>query len=89
MQLTKKDVLRGLLKLGAISQGSRHKKCKVVIDGKCVSVFTVPSNDNYDDVLIGFVSRPLAVGHHEFGDICKCTKGLDWYRAHLAGSGKL
>jgi hypothetical protein len=89
MQLKRRTVLKGLQKLGTVSQGRKHEKCRVVIDGKVVTTFPIPSSDNYGDVLIGIVARALAVGNRELSDICECTKGLQWYRDHLTSAGKL
>jgi hypothetical protein len=89
MQLKRRDVRTGLAKLGTISQGGNHEKCRVVLDGKCVAVFPIPSNGDFDDKLISLVSGPLAVSNRSFGEICGCTKGQEWYRTHLSSAGKL
>lgn len=89
MQLKRRTVLKGLQKLGTVSQGRKHEKCRVFIDGMVVTTFPIPSSDDYGDVLIGIVARALAVGNRELSDICECTKGLQWYCDHLMSAGKL
>jgi len=88
--LKRRKVLRGLQKLnGQSSAGGKHEKYKVVLDGKTIGSFAIPSTDDYSDQLIQFVSRKLGLRNRDFCEICECHKGLDWYRDHLETSGML
>jgi hypothetical protein len=89
MQLKRREALRGLRKLGTIEQGGNHEKCRVIVDGKKIATFPIPSNDDYNDTLVHFVASPLCLDKHAFSDVCDCTKDKQWYRDHLAREGKL
>jgi len=83
MQLKRRDVLTGLRKLGEIFQGRKHEKCRVVIDGKEVATFAIPSSRDFDDTLIAFVAKPLGLQNHPFGKVCDCTHDATWFREYL------
>lgn len=89
MNLKRRDVLRGLRKLGEIFQGGDHEKCRIILNGKKIRTFAIPSTTDFDDTLIGFVSKPLHVNNSIFGEICECTRDGTWYRDYLIGIGKL
>jgi hypothetical protein len=89
MQLKRRDALTGLRKLGTIKQGGSHEKCSVVVDGKRIATVPIPSNADFDDILLGFVAGPLYLNNRTFSDVCACTKDKQWYRDHLAQAGKL
>ena len=83
MQIKRRNIIRGLRKLGTISQGGDHEKCSVTVDGLVIGTVPIPSDTDFNDKLIGFVAKPLGLSNRPFGEVCACTKGADWYREHL------
>ena len=83
MQIKRREIIRGLEKLGEVFQGKRHQKCRVTVDGQEIATFAIPSDADFGDKLIGFVAKPLSLPNRPFGEVCACTKGADWYRDHL------
>ncbi len=89
MQLKRREIQVGLKKLGRIEPGTKHEKCRVIIDGKKIGTVSIPSNYDYDDTLIGFVAKPLGLNNQLFSEICGCSKDGSWYRNYLIEQGKL
>ena len=89
MHLKRREILRGLKKLGQIVLGTKHEKCRVIIDGKKIRTVPIPGNRDYDDTLIGFVAKPLGLNNQLFSEVCDCVKDGSWYRDHLIAQGKL
>jgi len=66
-----------------LSREGNHEKCRVQIDGKTISSFPIPSDNDFNDTLIGFVRKPLSLAKKAFCEVCECTKDAEWYRGHL------
>jgi len=75
--------MTGLRKLGETSQGRSHEKCRVEINGKTICSFPIPSDNDFNDTLIGLVRKPLSLTKKAFCEVCECTKDAEWYRGHL------
>ena len=89
MQIKRRHIIRGLRKLGKISQGGNHEKCKVTVDGLYIGTIPIPSDAEFNDKLIGFVAKPLGLSNRPFGEVCACTKDATWYRTYLLQQNSL
>ena len=84
MQLERREIVRGLHKLGGKTCGKKkHEKYKVWVDNRLIGSFPIPNDQDYSDTLIGMIGKNLSLSNHDFSDVCKCSKDLQWYRDYL------
>ena len=90
MQLERREIVRGLHKLGGEARGrKKHEKYKVQIDNKLIGSFPIPNDRDYSDTLISMIGKKLLLSNQDFSDVCKCSKDLQWYRGYLVSRNLL
>lgn len=85
MALHKRDIIRGLTKLGFIDDNRRkHEGYLLEINGRVVAQTMVSRSwDTVTDSMTGNIARQIGTSRQKFVDTCRCTRGREAYLADL------
>jgi len=75
-----------------IEEGGRHIKCKLLVDGlptRILTVFSRGSRGEYNDFMLGKVSRQLGLQRKEFDDLVDCPLDKPGYLTLLRERDKI